>query len=890
MLFVDTLKDYGERVAFYWQEDGKITYQELEQRVRILAQSMGETKKLVAIECTNEIESIIGYLAALYGQHPVILVGEGTLSNDNRIVSTFSPELIYCKNDLGDWNFLHNQSELCEYHKDLCTLLSTSGTTGSAKLVRLSRKNIQSNALAIAEYLDITAEHTAITTLPYHYSYGMSVINSHLAVGASIVLTNDSVADLIFWQLIEQYKVSSFAGVPYTFELLERQGFRKNAYPNLKYITQAGGRLPMPLVEKYQKWSQVTGSQFFIMYGQTEASPRIAYVPPEQLLSNGECIGKPISGGVIELLDEEGKTINDDNTEGELVYRGDNVMMGYASAKSELQLPSGERTLKTGDLAVRKSNGLYKIVGRMSRFSKLFGLRINLDEVEAEVHQLGISSVVVGNDDFIAIAVLQKCNEEQVQNHLAIKYKLNLDSFSVLTFDEYPLLPSGKIDQRSILAVAQEQVEANTAHNSLLEAYQKVMNNPDIVPSDSFVSIGGDSLFFVIVSIAIEEYLGFLPENWEGTSICELEVLKQGYTDSQAEIPRRKAIYAFGLICILLMLGEVFLQARVYLKTGRSALALLSNQSTTVFNEQIGVTTYRPNLVVNDVKTDMPTMEINAEGLRSAPIPAIKNDTRIAILGASTVAGAYAKNNTKTFPSIFNQLLNKERKSSNNFHVINAGIEGHTLKHTKKLFDGHISKLNPDFVMLYPRFNDITLLCRAQSEKQKPNYDGLAYPALPTWVLTREMISKNTIPLRTSDIEKLDTLKSQDVEPNEYGERVKGIIESIKDQGMVPALITVSRSYRNIPLAKAKPLAQESLYYYSCLNADGLIAIGDLYNEQIRKIALETNTVLFDLAKTMPGGREYFVDGGHFTYQGELFVAGFLFAQFNEMLNAVVKQ
>jgi len=882
VLFVDLFKKYGEKVAIYWR-DGQIRYDELLQRIQAIADELGTTKKLVAVECSNEIESVIAYLAALYAKHPVLLVAEGTFASDSQIIDTFKPEMVFNKNHDGKWQWQKCHNEMSQYHEDLCILLSTSGTTGSAKLVRLSQQNIQSNALAIAEYLNIDKTHTAITTLPYHYSYGMSVINAHLAMGASIVLTNDSVADASFWQLVEKHQVSSLAGVPYTFELLERQGFRNQHYASLKYITQAGGRLPMPLVEKYAHWAKESNSQFYIMYGQTEAAPRIAYVPPAMVVENGDCIGQPIHGGRIELQNEDGQVIETADTEGELVYSGDNVMMGYATDKSELQLPSGENTLKTGDLAIRKANGLYKIVGRKSRFCKLFGLRISLDEVEAEVHRLGVSSVVVGNDDFITIAVLESHDEKHIAEHLANKYKLNVESFKVMVFDEYPLLPSGKVDQRKILSLSKEAIKDETSYASLLVAYRKIMNNHQIVDTDSFVGIGGDSLFFVMVSIAVEEYIGYLPENWEGTSIYELEALKDSQTSVQPEINRSTAIFSIAAICLLLILGEVFLQTYIYYKSGRSAFALLAGQSTRVFNEDLGIFTYRPNLQLKDAKSGAITMEVNEVGLRSEPIPNHKQDTRIAILGASTVAGAYAKNNQSTFPALFGQYLQEETGLNESFHVINAGIEGHTLVHTSKFFDGLVSQLSPDVVVLYPGFNDISLLCRAKSDSEKPAYIGIDYPTLPTWVQTKSMIRKNITQLRENNTSEANLLALSDVDAGVYGNRIREIITSITSQGMQPVLMTVSRAYSNTDEAVANSFLKDSLYYYSCLNAESLMAIGDMYNEQIRLVADETSTPLYDLAKEMPGGRKYFVDGSHFTYEGEQFVARFLLEHFRQL-------
>nr|WP_164555341.1 AMP-binding protein [Paracoccus haematequi] len=211
---------------------------------------------------------------------------------------------------------------------DLAMLLSTSGTTGAVKLVRLSGRNIHSNALAIADYLEIGAQDTAITTLPLHYSYGMSVLNSYLAAGARLVLTEESVTADGFWAQARGAGVTSLALVPTQFELLDKIGFQRATLPSLRYVTQAGGRLDPILAQRFAHAARAEGWQLVIMYGQTEASPRIAYVPPEAVLDNVQSIGRAIPGGRLWIENGQGHPIEDAGIAGELVYQGPNVMMG----------------------------------------------------------------------------------------------------------------------------------------------------------------------------------------------------------------------------------------------------------------------------------------------------------------------------------------------------------------------------------------------------------------------------------------------------------------------------------------------------------------------------------------------------------------------------------
>jgi acyl-CoA synthetase (AMP-forming)/AMP-acid ligase II len=244
--------------------------------------------------------------------------------------------------------------------------------------VRLSYAAIDANAKQIAEYLELTARDRPITTLPIHYSYGLSVVTSHLNVGATIILTGQSVIDAAFWQLVRKEEVTSLAGVPYTYELLDRVGFRDMSLPSLRTLTQAGGRLPPETVRRYTEWAKARDARFFVMYGQTEATARMSYMPPARILDAPDCIGIPIPRGSFRLIDETGTTISSPGTVGELVYSGPNVMLGYALSPDDLSKGRELEELRTGDLASRDAQGLYRIVGRKSRFAKLYGLRINL--------------------------------------------------------------------------------------------------------------------------------------------------------------------------------------------------------------------------------------------------------------------------------------------------------------------------------------------------------------------------------------------------------------------------------------------------------------------------------------------------------------------------------
>lgn len=268
-------------------------------------------------------------------------------------------------------------------HEKLALLLATSGSTGSPKLVRLSRENVESNARAIREYLKLDETERSITTLPMQYTYGLSILNSHLLAGGCILMTKESCVQEGFWKFFREQKATSLGGVPYTYQILKRLRFFEQEFPWLRSMTQAGGKLPADLVTEVGTWAQARGIRFYVMYGQTEATARMSYLPPEDCLKKPGSIGIPVPGGKFSLLGEDGEPVCGTGVDGELIYEGANVSLGYAKNKEDLMRGDENRgVLHTGDIARRDADGYYYIAGRKKRFIKLYGVRVSLDACE----------------------------------------------------------------------------------------------------------------------------------------------------------------------------------------------------------------------------------------------------------------------------------------------------------------------------------------------------------------------------------------------------------------------------------------------------------------------------------------------------------------------------
>lgn len=409
---------------------------------------VSEQKELVLLKCNNTIDAIAIYIAALNEGHAIMLISEDTnLELLESIVTSYKPKWLfgevlfdgYERQTLGS---VRKELLKLQIHPNLAVLLSTSGTTGSQKFVRLSYENIQSNAESIVSYLQITTEERAVMNLPFSYSYGMSIVNSHLEAGASILLTEESVMSKTFWSFMEEKKATSFAGVPFTYQMLQRIGFLKMDLPHLKTLTQAGGSLNEKIVEKFGEYAKVHDSRFYVMYGQTEASPRISYIPPERLLEKPWSIGIAVPGGELSICQETS----------ELIYKGPNVMLGYA--KSSKDLTKGDELkgiLYTGDIATVDEEGYFTITGRLRRFIKLFGLRISLDEVERKLEsELQLPIACVGADDRLTVVLEEEAMEEVVRDCLRHFYKLNKSSFRIVQINVIPRLPNGKTDYRTL--------------------------------------------------------------------------------------------------------------------------------------------------------------------------------------------------------------------------------------------------------------------------------------------------------------------------------------------------------------------------------------------------------------------------------------------------------
>ncbi len=539
-MFFNDLQRFNDRIALIDACGGEqISYFELAIKTDALAAMIGSEKELVFIETQNNITSVVCYLGCLKANKVIYLLDDLSDKKSKALIDLYQPNLLI--DSLGQIH--RNEAEQYHLHEDLTLLLSTSGTTGTPKFVKLSATNIQSNAESISQYLHLTETDKALAHLKLHYSYGLSILHSHLQVGACTVFTDKSVVEEGFWHDLVNYAATSFAGVPYTFEALLKSNFDFKKYPSLRYVTLAGGKLEDFIVKDYAQQAKANGIDFYVMYGQTEAAPRISYLPPELATAFPGSIGRAIPHGELFLFDELGRQIFALDQPGELAYRGANVMMGYAETIADLATDETPDVLLTGDIACRTHHDLFYIVGRTKRFVKIFGLRINLDDVQCFVKTLHPQSAVTGNDNAIIVALEtdENVNTQNLVHTLSEHYSLPGEKFVIKLFQSLPLLSSGKYDLKTIADSVQEKqskgfierameritdiLELNEKEwDSIASLFTEALGTRDIGSEDSFDRLNSDSLSFVYLSVELEQCLGTeLPENWQQCSIAELE-------------------------------------------------------------------------------------------------------------------------------------------------------------------------------------------------------------------------------------------------------------------------------------------------------------------------------------------------------------------------------
>lgn len=464
--FFDLLTNFGPNIALTDESGDFVKYSSILDLCN--TESFKRTQgRLTFCLIDNDLGGISGYLALLAGQSvPLMLNASIDESQLQQLIQRYKPKYLWsseakseiiqnasCVMRFRGYCLIELEGSEIKIHPSVSLLLATSGSTGSPKFVKLSLKNMLSNAASIAKYLELDQDSIPITTMPPNYSYGLSIIHSHVLVGATIAVTNKTLFDKGFWHFMKESKATNFNGVPFHYDILKKLKFSKMDLPNLSTLTQAGGRMDPKMLIEYAELCRSSDRHFITMYGQTEASPRMAYLPYQLSFSKPESIGVPIPGGEMWLEDEKGEMISSENVTGELVYKGPSVFLGYAENYEDLYTGDEQfGILRTGDLAKFDSDGCYFIMGRKSRFIKLFGHRVSLQDIEDQLLKNGFEVLCGGADDFLEVFT----NSSSIDQGTKIKgliielFKVPPRNISVYGLEKFPRNDYGKIQYNKL--------------------------------------------------------------------------------------------------------------------------------------------------------------------------------------------------------------------------------------------------------------------------------------------------------------------------------------------------------------------------------------------------------------------------------------------------------
>ncbi len=451
-------------------------YQKIEKISQYLNENIGENKKIVLM-CENSIYFIIAYLSIIKSGNICIPINpKMSVDNLEYILSLVYPKMIFTTqrnlSKLKKYNIkLLSEKDLFEIEenikirspienkgvfddKKLAEIIFTSGSSAFPKGVMLTHKNIMENTNSIIEYLKLTSKDTIEVVLPFFYCYGLSLLHTHTKVGGKIVINNRFLMVDSIIEDIKKYNCTGFAGVPSHYQILLRSSnkFKNSNLSSLRYATVAGGKLHNPLIKEFTK--TFPKIDFYVMYGQTEATARLSYLEPKYLDTKIGSLGKGIPNVKLKVINSKKKEVIPGET-GEIVAKGENIMKGYYEDKKSSEKVLKNGWLHTGDLATIDKDGFIYIVGRTKSIIKVGGERVSPTEIEGVIMKIPevLDCSVIGVEDnllgeAIKVFVLTKNNSSLKREDIKDYCINNLNPLKVPKYiqlvDKIPMNETGK--------------------------------------------------------------------------------------------------------------------------------------------------------------------------------------------------------------------------------------------------------------------------------------------------------------------------------------------------------------------------------------------------------------------------------------------------------------
>lgn len=457
-MFLDIEKHPHDKPAMINDKDQVLNYGQLVDFCKSY-RSLIPNRCVIFILCENSIGAVSAFIASIENRVVPLMINsdiEDTLLES--FIDTYKPAYIWMPDNMASrfsdskigeffgYALVSLDNEIYDIYDDLSLLLTTSGSTGSPKLVRHSYENVRATASNVASAFELQNDEMAMISLPINFTQGLSTVTSNILKGGTILLSNGTLVQKEFWKMMKEYNATSFTGVPYSYEILDKMRFTRMQLPSLRIINQGGGRLTDEMFAKLSDYAKSNGKRFIATYGSTETTSRMAFLRPELAETKTGSIGNALPNGCIRLIDDDGNEISQSQQVGEIVYSGPNVTLGYGECIEDLA-KGDERhgVYHTGDLAYFDEDNCIFITGRKNRFLKLFGYRIGLDETERLLKtQFNMDIACVGTDKKMIIYTTLSGCEKDIIKYLQDKTGINSQAFEVRIIDNIPKNTTGK--------------------------------------------------------------------------------------------------------------------------------------------------------------------------------------------------------------------------------------------------------------------------------------------------------------------------------------------------------------------------------------------------------------------------------------------------------------